>query len=607
MKNGIGLFLVILLSSSYSLWGQCSPDITPPVVIAPLNQFIYVDSSCIASMPDFSSQTTVTDNCDSMPVLFQGPLPGTSIFGSGTAVTVSLTGRDNSFNSSTSTFTVTTADTIGPLVTCPSNQTLALNAACQGSLPDYRSLGSATDNCGSASSITQTPTPGTTVSGSGSTVVTFSSTDIAGNVGSCTFTVTHQDNVPPVALCQNISLFLNAAGAAILSPSDIDGGSSDVCGSVTLTASMSGFSCSGIGANTVTLTVTDGASNTATCTSVVTVVDSTSPNAICQTTTVYLNAAGTATVPAATVGASSTDNCGVVSYTANPSSFGCADLGSNTVQLTVADASGNTDVCPATIMVEDTIAPDAQCQSTTVSLDMNGVGFLNAATMDDGSSDNCSIASFSVDRDSFGCGDLGVNSIVFTATDGSGNSDDCTANIFVDDAIPPVAICANDTLFLSGAADTVTVANLNNGSTDNCGIASITASPNSFGPSDQGTQTVVLTVTDVNGNTDTCTALVEVVNLMSIEQERFGSSISIFPNPTGGRFQLRWEEATQFLHAPVQINITNDLGQVIIQDQWTIEQQVEEHTYDLSTLAAGMYLIEVRMGERRVVRKIKKK
>ena len=527
MKKGIGLFLVILVSSCYSLLGQCNPDILPPVVTPPLNQLFYVDSSCIATLPDYSSQTTITDNCDSMPLLFQGPLPGTSIFGSGVAVTVSLTGRDNSFNSSTSTFTATTADTIGPLVICPSTQFLAMNAACQGSLGDYRSLGSATDNCGSASSISQSPTPGTSVSGGGSTVVTLSATDAGGNVGSCTFTVVHMDATPPTALCQNISLFLGATGSAILAAADIDGGSSDVCGSVSLSASMSGFSCSQVGPNTVTLTVTDGASNTASCTSTVTVVDTT--------------------------------------------------------------------------------APDAQCQSTTVSLDQFGVGTLNAATMDDGSSDNCFIASFSVDRDSFGCGDLGTNSVVFTATDGSGNSDDCTANIFVDDAILPTAVCANDTLFLSGMADSVNVANLDGGSTDNCGIASITATPNTFGPSDQGTQSVVLTVTDVNGNVSTCTAQVEVVNLVAIEEEGFASSISIFPNPTGGRFQLRWEEASQFLHAPVQVNIANDLGQVIIQDHWTIEQKVEEHTYDLSTLAAGMYLIEIQMGERRVVRKIKKK
>jgi len=57
------------------------------------------------------------------------------------------------------------------------------------------------------------------------------------------------------------------------------------------------------------------------------------------------------------------------------------------------------------------------------------------------------------------------------------------------------------------------VADINNGSYDNCGIASVTLSKTGFDCSNVGPNTVTLTVTDVNGNVATGTATVTVVNV----------------------------------------------------------------------------------------------
>lgn len=82
------------------------------------------------------------------------------------------------------------------------------------------------------------------------------------------------DNVPPTAVCQNISVTPNVGtGSVTITASQVDNGSSDNAGAVTLSVSPDTFTCANVGTPvTVTLTVTDTSGNTATCTSTVTVL-----------------------------------------------------------------------------------------------------------------------------------------------------------------------------------------------------------------------------------------------------------------------------------------------------------------------------------------------
>lgn len=82
------------------------------------------------------------------------------------------------------------------------------------------------------------------------------------------------DNVPPTAVCQNISVTPNVGtGSVTITASQVDNGSSDNAGAVSLSVSPDTFTCANVGTPvTVTLTVTDTSGNTATCTSTVTVL-----------------------------------------------------------------------------------------------------------------------------------------------------------------------------------------------------------------------------------------------------------------------------------------------------------------------------------------------
>ncbi len=75
----------------------------------------------------------------------------------------------------------------------------------------------------------------------------------------------------------------------------------------------------------------------------------------------------------------------------------------------------------------------------------------------------------------------------------------------------PQAICKTATIVLTGNSASLAVADVNNGSTADCGLQTITVSPNSFNCSHVGTpQTVTLTITDVKGISASCQTTVMV-------------------------------------------------------------------------------------------------
>ena len=130
--------------------------------------------------------------------------------------------------------------------------------------------------------------------------VTLTVTDNNGATDNCAANVTVADNVnpcpcnAPVAVCQDITVQLDAGGNASIVPTDIDGGSTADCGLSNMTASVTAFDCDDKGDVTVTLTVTDINAASDNCDATVTVADDTNPCpcslpvAVCQNVTCLL-------------------------------------------------------------------------------------------------------------------------------------------------------------------------------------------------------------------------------------------------------------------------------------------------------------------------------
>jgi len=243
-------------------------DNTPPTITCPAAQSLVLGAICTATLPDYRSLATTTDNCGVQGVT-QSPAAGTTVSGAGN-MTVTLTVTDINGNSTQCTFTVTKVDNTPPTITCPGTQTLVLGPNCTAALLDYGVFTSSSDNCG-VSSVTQSPAPGTVVSNAGNMTVTLTATDMSGNSTQCTFTVTKVDNTPPAVQCFNQTLTFNGQEQFVLNTNDLVD-ASDNCGVAGISLSPDHITCQQLGQTVpVLVTVTDINSNVSTCTSQITV------------------------------------------------------------------------------------------------------------------------------------------------------------------------------------------------------------------------------------------------------------------------------------------------------------------------------------------------
>jgi hypothetical protein len=475
-------------------------DDTNPVITCPAAVSVSANASCGATGVSLGTPIT-SDNCSVASVT--NDAPGTFPLGN---TTVTWTVTDGSGNTFTCTQIVTVVDDTNPTILCPSTVSVSTNSGCTAI---GVSLGApvTSDNC-SVASVTNDE-PG--VYPLGNTTVTWTVTDGSGNTATCTQTVTVEDNTNPTAICQSITVQLDANGDASITAAQIDNGSNDACGIASLSLDVTSFDCSNIGANPVILTVTDNYGNVSTCSATVTIEDNVAPVAICQSITVQLDANGNASITTADINNGSNDACGIASLSLDITSFDCSNVGANTVVLTVTDNNGNVSTCPATVTVEDNVAPVAICQSITVQLDASGNASITTADIDNGSNDACGIADLSLDITSFDCSNIGDNPVVLTVTDNNGNVSSCPATVTVEDNIAPIAICQSITVQLDASGNaSITTADIDNGSNDACGIADLSLDISSFDCSNIGDNPVVLTVTDNNGNVSTCPATVTV-------------------------------------------------------------------------------------------------
>lgn len=443
--------------------GTAVSDVTPPIVVCPPNQVVYVNSLCQATTPSFIALATATDNCSATNnlVFTQSPAVGALI---STNTSVQITVTDEIGNQGFCSFTALATDTIKPIVICETEVVLPINASCEMIVPNVITLATTTDNCTSSLSdfvFSQNPLVGATVSGVTQVIVTV--TDQQGNSATCATQLKPNDTIAPTIVCPADKVINNGAicDFTVLNyiPETVV---TENCPNYTVTQNPAQGTAIFSGQTQVTMTVTDQVNQTNTCTFKITVIENQSPVitncpssiATCDSIVVFSDV-------------SATDNCLFKIVKTDISGLNSGDVfpvGITAMQYTAIDSSGNTAVCNFNIeryafpqipqFVSDSIS---LCLTTTANIEAIPVTSGTAAWtvgLGTGTISNPNSAATSVSNLS-----IGLNTFIWTVNSPNCGSKKDSVRVYVNPS-PSIATIVRDTVYACASVQSLLSGNI---------------------------------------------------------------------------------------------------------------------------------------------------
>lgn len=329
-------------------------DETAPSIVAPNDPEPFEATGAAGAAVTYPAPTA-TDLYDPDPVVTCSPESGTTFTLGTTTVTCSATDSEGN-TSGDVTFDVTVVDSTPPTVADHDPE------SAEATGPDGAAVTftdpTATDLVDGTTEVTCEPASGSTF-GLGTTTVTCSSTDAAGNTGTNSFTVTVVDTIPP-AIEAHDDVTAEATGPSGASVVYTTPGATDIVdGTVPVGCIPSSPALVAVGGSQlVTCSATDAAGNAAESSFTLYVVDTTAP-VIDPHADLTVEATGPSGAAVSYTNPGATDLVdGAVATDCTPASGVLVAVdGSQLVTCTATDAAGNSSQGTFTLSVEDTTAP----------------------------------------------------------------------------------------------------------------------------------------------------------------------------------------------------------------------------------------------------------
>ena len=189
---------------------------------------------------------------------------------------------------------------------------------------------------------------------------------------------------------------------------------------------------------------------------------------------------------------------------------------------------------------------------------------------------------------------LGVGQYVASVEDACGVLSAAFVSVENGDDQNPTANCVSSVdVLVSGSGQTqLNPMDVDNGSTDNCGIDVMVVNPALYDINDVGANNATLTVYDDNGNFSECQFTANVQNVTSIsETENSEGRLVVYPNPSDGLFNLEVAELSSNDNAILMI--VDNLGRTVYSETITSNT----NRLDLSELSSGIYSCILQNGE----------
>ncbi|MFN0202309.1 MAG: HYR domain-containing protein, partial [Bacteroidia bacterium] len=477
----------------------------------------------VNNTPDSCSATvswtvpTPTDNCTGAAIAQTGGLANGSIFPLGTS-TIQYTATDLAGNATTQTFTITVLDNQAPTFSgCLSDSTLKTDLGMCSAVFSWQPL-TANDNCQGAVGVTQfTGQASGSTFGIGTHIISYFTMDNVGNADTCTFTLYVKDKEAPVISgCPgnlNIPKDTNACGATVVWAEPT---ATDNCGllSFTQTSGLPNGSFFPLGPTDIVYTAIDSAGNASICLFQIFISDAAFPVITgCPQNIVLNNDVGVCGAVATWTEPIATDNCPGVNLVASQNNGTVFPIGTTMILYTAMDAALNVTTCSFTVTVNDTELPTiTNCPADTI---LGNTPSLCGAIVSWNMpmiTDNCpnlQIVNNFNPSDTF---PIGTTTVIYTATDASGNVSTCSFDITVNDTEAPMASnCPSDIVQSSTATSCDATVNWTPPTfADNCALASVVSNYNPGDIFPSGITVVTYTATDNVGNTSACSFVVTI-------------------------------------------------------------------------------------------------
>jgi hypothetical protein len=274
---------------------ECPLDATAPTMACPERTVL----ACVdggATFDPTSLGVTASDACGAT-VAFEGAADGVYPLGLSPVV---FSATDGNANIATCVAEVEVVDTTVPTITCPSNISTTTDPGACGAVVELGTA-SATDSCFGTNLTLWNDAP--PYFAPGTTTVTFTAMDAAGNHASCTMTVTVDDDEALTLTCEE-EVTREAPADACGWSGTLTAEATDNCAvDVTIVEESNTFA---VGTQQVTFDARDDAGNTASCVTRLTVTDVTPPTVSCGIPTI-----DSTRVAPYLVKATGSDACGV--------------------------------------------------------------------------------------------------------------------------------------------------------------------------------------------------------------------------------------------------------------------------------------------------------
>ena len=463
-------------------------DTTAPAVTAPAD----VTTEATGTLTTVSLGAATADDLVDGAVAATSDAPTQFPLGA-TVVTWSAT--DAAGNSASATQTVTVADTTAPVVTAPADVT----TEATGTLTTV-SLGAATADDLVDGSLTPTPDN----SGPfpvGVTVVTWSATDSASNVGTATQTVTVTDSSSPT-VTPPADITTEATGPTTPVSLGTATALDDVDGPLTPTPDITGPFL--VGLTTVTWSATDTAGNEGSASQNVTVTDLTPPT-VSPPADVTVEATGEFTEVA--LGSAAASDLVDGSLTPTPDNSGPFPVGVTVVTWSATDAAGNSASATQTVTVVDTTAPAVTAPADVTA---EATGTLTTVSIGAATADDLVDGAVAATSDAPAQFPLGATVVTWSATDAAGNSASATQTVTVTDSTAPAVTAPADVT--AEATGTLTTVSLGAATADDLVDGAVAATSDAPAQFPLGATVVTWSATDAAGNSASATQTVTVAD-----------------------------------------------------------------------------------------------